>query len=96
MHTFFDGNCALSEQERMEDLLSQEKYLIDGYATMIPEASCPVLRQVLTENLNGCLNNQYTVFDKMSQLGWYNLKEAPQPEIDAAVQKFSQLQQQLG
>ena len=96
MQAYFDGNCTLSEKDRMEDLLSQEKYLIDGYATMIPEANCPVLRQVLTENLNGCLNNQYTVFDKMNQLGWYALKDAPQTEVDAAVQKFSQMQQQLG
>lgn len=85
-----------TDQDRMEDLLAQEKYLIDGYSTFIPEASCPNLRQVLSENLNGCFNNQYVVFDKMSQLGWYSGKNAPQAEIDEAKQKFSQMQQQLG
>ena len=39
---------------------------------------------------------EYAVFDKMSQLGWYPTKNAPQTEIDEAKQKFSQLQQQLG
>lgn len=58
MQAFYDGTCTLSQQDRMEDLLSEEKHLIDIYATMIPESSCPVLRQVLTENLNGCINNQ--------------------------------------
>jgi len=90
------GSCTLNDQERMEDLLSQEKYLIDGYAAFIPEASCPNLRQVLSENLSGCFNNQYTVFDKMSQLGWYPTKNAPQTEIDEARQKSDQLKQQLG
>lgn len=96
MNNYANGTSTLSDQERMEDLLSQEKYLIDGYATFIPEASCPDLRQVLCDNLNGCFNNQYTVFDKMSQLGWYPTKNAQQADIDEARQKSAQLKQQLG
>ena len=96
MNNSASATCTLSDQERMEDLLSQEKYLIDGYATFIPEASCPNLRQVLCENLNGCFSNQYTIFDKMSQLGWYPTKNAPQADIDQARQKSDQLKQQLG
>ena len=91
-----DSTCIMGDQERMQDLLTQEKYLIDGYACFIPEASCPNLRQVLSENLNGCFNNQYTVFEKMSQLGWYPTKNAPQADIDQARQKSDQLKQQLG
>lgn len=90
------GVCTLNDQDKMQDLLAQEKYLIDGYACFIPEASCPNLRSVLCENLNGCFDNQYTVFDKMNQLGWYPTKNAPQAEIDEARQKSDQLKQQLG
>jgi len=90
------NSASFSDRDRMEDLLAQEKYLIDGYSTFIPEASCPNLRQVLTENLSGCFNNQYAVFDKMSQMGWYTGKNAPQAEIDEAKQRFSQMQTQLG
>jgi len=90
------NTASLTDQERMEDLIAQEKYLINGYATFIPEAGCPNLRQVLTENLNACLNNQYSVYDTMSQLGWYPVKNAPQNEIDEAVTKCSQLHSQLG
>ena len=92
-------NCnqaALTDQDRMEDLLSQEKYLINAYGTFIPEATCPQLRQVLTANFNDCVQNQYTVFDQMNQMGWYPVKPAPMPEIDAARQKFASLKQQLG
>ena len=96
MNDCSNGSCTFTDQDRMEDLLAQEKYLIDGYATFIPEASCPELRNVLSDNLNGCFNDQYTVYDKMSNLGWYPTKNAPQVEIDEAKQKFSQLGQQLG
>ena len=85
-----------SDQDRMEDLLSQEKFLIDGYAAFIPEADCPELRQLLTENLNGCIGSQYAVFDHMRTLGWYPVKPAPQADIDEARTKSDQLMNQLG
>ncbi len=91
-----NATCTMNDEDRMQDLLAQEKYLIDGYAVFIPEASCPELRQVLNENLNGCFNNQYTVFDKMSQLGWYPTKNAPQADIDELRQTSNNLKQQLG
>jgi len=80
----------------MEDLLSQEKFLLSGYSTFIPEASCPNLRQILVDNFNGCVQNQYTVFEEMDKLGWYPTKEAQQPDVQMARQKFEQLKGQLG
>ena len=96
MNTNTPNTVSLNDKERMEDLLAQEKYLISAYSTFIPEASCPNLRQVLTTNFNDCVQNQYQVYDKMSQLGWYPGKEAPKPEVEAARQKFQQMKQQLG
>lgn len=90
------GNQTFTDQDRMGDLLAQEKYLIDAYSTFIPEATCPKLRGVLEVNFNECAQNAYVVFDKMSQLGWYPTKAAPQQEIDAARQKFQQMQSQMG
>lgn len=87
--------CQLTDQDRMEDMLTQEKYLMSVYSSFIPEATCPQLKGVLTENFNGCVQNQTEIFEKMSSLGWYNVKSAPMPEIDAARQKFKQLKQQI-
>lgn len=94
MNNCANGSC-FSDQDRMEDLIAQEKFLIDGYSTFIPEATCPALRQVLAENLDGCFNDQFAVFEKMRQLGWYPGKEADRADVDQARQKFAQLQQQL-
>lgn len=87
--------CSLTDQDRMEDLLTSEKYLIGAYSSFIPEASCPQLKSVLTDNFNGCVLNQTEIFEKMSQLGWYPLKTAPKPEVEAARQKFQQMKQQI-
>ena len=90
------NTCVLNDQDRMEDLLAQEKYLIGAYSTFIPEATCPELRTVLKDNFEDCVQNQYSIFDKMTQMGWYPTQNAPTPEVDAARQKFQQLKQRLG
>lgn len=95
------NNCAcnqavLTDQDRMEDLLSQEKYLINSYGTFIPEATCPQLRQVLSANLSDCIQSQYMVYDQMNQMGWYPAKPAALPDVEAARQKFASLKQQMG
>ena len=58
------NTCVLNDQDRMEDLLAQEKYLIGAYSTFIPEATCPELRTVLKDNFQDCVQNQYSIFDK--------------------------------
>ena len=88
--------CNLTAEDRMQDMLAQEKYLMYTYSAFLPEASCPQLRAVLDENFNDCAANQQMVFDKMNQMGWYPVKNAPVPEVDAARQKFSKLKTQMG
>lgn len=87
--------CALTDQDRVEDMITSEKYLMNVYSSFIPEASCKQLKSVLTDNFNGCAQNQAELFDRMSQLGWYPEKCAPKPEVDAAKQKFQQLKSKM-
>ena len=87
--------CNLTDQDRMEDMLTSEKYLMGVYSSFIPEVTCKQLKSVLTDNFNGCSLNQTEIFDKMNELGWYPVKAAPKPEIDAARQKFQQLKAQM-
>lgn len=79
----------MNDQYGMEDLLEQEKYLIHNYGTFIPEASEMPLRTVLTDNLNGCVKDQYQVFAKMEQMGWFKGQEADVNVLTGAKQRFS-------
>lgn len=87
--------CALTDQDRMEDLLIQEKYLIGSYSSLIPEASCRQLKDVLISNFNSCAENQSELYEKLAQLGWCPARSAPKPEVEAARQKYRQLKQQI-
>lgn len=85
----------MNDQYGMEDLLEQEKYLIHSYSDFIPEATEPQLRQVLNQNFTDCVNDQFSVFTKMDQLGWFEGQTAQQPQVDKARQRFSQMMNQL-
>lgn len=88
-------NVCLTDQDRLEDMLSEEKHIISTYSTYIPEASCPNLRQVLEDNFSDCVKDQYTVFDHMNQRGWYDVKTATQQEVTDALNKCEQMKVRL-
>ena len=88
-------NMPLNDRQRMEDLLTQEKYMISAYSTFLPEAGCPELRTVLTDNMNQSLQSQFQVYEKMNSLGWYPVKDAVAQDVQMARDKFTQMKQQL-
>lgn len=53
------------------------------------------LRTVLTDNLNGCVKDQYQVFAKMEQMGWFKGQEADVNVLTGAKQRFSRMQNEL-
>ena len=90
-----NNHYIMNDRYGMEDLLEQEKYLIHAYGTFIPEASEPQLRAVLTDNMNGCANDQFQVFSKMQEMGWFQGQTAQSNTLETAKQYFGQMQSQL-
>ena len=72
-----------------------EKQIISSYNTGITEASCQDLRKTLTDSLIGTQQMQYTVFDNMRKQGWYPTKDAPPQDITNAMNKYSNVKNQL-
>ncbi len=89
------NNRPMSEQDVMNDLLAMEKQISSAYNTGITEASCPNLRQTLTDSLVGIQQMQFTVFDAMRRQGWYQTKDAPDQDVNNAKNKFGNVKNQL-
>lgn len=85
----------LSEQDMLNDLLTQEKQFISAYSTYISESSCPNLRHVLMTNFDQICEDQYKIFDLMRQKGYYPAKDAADADVNNAKQKFEQMKSQL-
>ena len=85
----------LSEQDMLEDLLTQEKQYISAYSTFITEASCPNLRHILMTNFDQSCEDQYMIFDLMRRKGYYSTIDAQDNEVNTVKQKFTQMKNQL-
>ncbi len=88
-------NKPMSEQDIMNDLLTMEKQITSSYNVGITEASCPNLRQTLTNSLVGSQQMQYEVFDIMRKQGWYQTKDAQAQDVTNAKNKYNSIKNQL-
>ena len=79
----------------MEDLLGTTKHIVEQYGTNVIEGSTQQLRQILNQNMDQTINDQYQIFEQLNQRGWYPTKAAQQPDVQAAKQMFSQTRSQL-
>lgn len=71
------------------------RMISSAYNTGITEASCPNLRQTLTDSLVGIQQMQFTVFDAMRRQGWYQTKDAPDQDVNNAKNKYGNVKNQL-
>ncbi|GAA3407196.1 spore coat protein [Paenibacillus hodogayensis] len=84
-----------SDRDRINDILSVEKYLTSGYNTGLNEMQNPKLRQTVGTILQDVHQNQFQLFDLMFQKGWYKLNAADQQAIAQAHQQFTGYKTQL-
>jgi spore coat protein F len=87
--------ASFSEKELMNDLLMSEKQLSSAYTVGITESSCPNLRNVLTQCGQNVFQNQESIFQSMTQRGWYNVKQAPSQDVQTAKDQYNQMKNQL-
>ncbi|MFZ5353784.1 MAG: spore coat protein [Bacillota bacterium] len=90
-----NNRTTLSEQDIMNDLLTFEKQVTSSYNTGITEASCPNLRQTLTNTLTSTQTIQYQIFDTIRKHGWYQTKDASDQDVNNTKTKYQQIQNQL-
>jgi len=86
----------MSEKQLLTDLMNQEKHLVTTYATFVTEASCNNLRRLLTLNMIECGQDQFSVFEQMTQRSMYSTKSADNQEMQQASQDAQKLKQESG
>jgi spore coat protein CotF len=85
----------INDRDRINDILSYEKYLTSGYNTGLNEMQNPKLRQTVQQILNETHQLQFQMFDLMFQKGWYKMKAAEQQEIGQTHQQFANYKTQF-
>ena len=84
----FNQSTTMTDQEKMTDLLSSQKFLCGIYNTCCCEAATPAVRSTLCSLLQDAHRVQEDVFNEMSTRGWYKTEAAELTKINEAKQKF--------
>lgn len=85
----------MNDRDFINDILSMEKYLANGYCTGLAEMQNPKLHQEVQQLLINTHNNQWAAFNLMFQKGWYKMKAADSAEVSQAKQQFANYKTQF-
>ncbi len=85
----------LSEKDALQDLLDQEKLLMNYYAIALTEGSCKPFRKEILKNYTAHAETQFRVFEQMLSRGYYEVQPAAKMMIDQNAEKFSKFEKQL-
>ena len=78
-----------ADKEMLNDVLSSQKFMTDGYNTTANESDGTIVRSTLMSILDEEHSIQHDVFTEMKARGWYQTEQAPQNKIDETKQKFN-------
>lgn len=82
-----DNNSSLSDKDLALNMLNDSKSDITMLSKAVTETINPQLRQILTNQLNACINNHFTLSDMAIQKGWYNAYANPGQQIKKDMQE---------
>ena len=85
----------LNEKDILTDVLNQEKSLIKTYGSYLTEASIPALRNIMEDNMGEVAEDQFKVFQTMSDKKYYPLKPATAADIDTAIEAANKLKKDM-
>ncbi|MFD3448763.1 spore coat protein [Microbacteriaceae bacterium 4G12] len=85
----------MNDRDFINDMLSTEKYLKNGYDIAQNEASHQPLFQALNMIYTETQTCQRELYNLMLQKGWYTLEQAEQPKMQQKMQQFSQYMNQI-
>ena len=77
-----------SDKDRLQDALSSQKFITEGYNTYTYECATPNVRSMLKQFLNEEHEIQHEIFTEMQSRGWYKVAPAEQQKINEARTKF--------
>lgn len=82
------ANQQMNDRDRLEDMLSTEKYLTNNFNVYAREAGHKQLQQDVMTILNETHQIQYEMFELMFQKGHYKLEAEQQMKLDQTFQQF--------
>lgn len=81
----------MNDKERMEDTLSDHKFITAEYNTYTSEAATPGVWNTMMNILNEEHHIQQDIWKEMNSRGWYPVTTAEDQKINTTKQKFASM-----
>jgi spore coat protein CotF len=91
----YKAETTLNEKDSLQDMLILEKTMAKIYATALTEGASEDYKKTIKCHFNGIIEDQTEVFNKMTELGYYELEPAPENVKQETKDKFCQIKKQL-
>ena len=88
-------NSSFTDKEIMDDILSSQKHISEGYNSFSNECTNQQLQSDMLNILKEEHNIQFTVFSEMQKRGWYSPCAAQAQMINETKTKFENIATQL-
>jgi spore coat protein CotF len=85
----------MNDRDRINDILSFEKYMTVGYTVGLNEMQNPKLHQTVSSILNDTQQCQFQIFNTMFDKGWYKMKAADAQEMGQVYTQFNNYKTQF-
>jgi similar to spore coat protein len=82
---------ALNDKDIALDMLIMSKADINSLAKAVTEITNPQLRQMLSAQLNYCINQHFMLSDMTIGKQWYNVFQNPEQQIQQDLNEFKNL-----
>ena len=79
---------AFGDREMMDDALSSQKFITEGYNSFANECATPAIKTEFMNILNEEHQIQHEMFQEMQKRGWYQTEAADQNKVTQAKQKY--------
>lgn len=83
-----DKTPQMNDRDFLNDLLTTEKYITDGYNTFLNEASHEALYQDILQLFTEAQSQQRHLYTLMFQKGWYKLEPEDSQKLQQKHQQF--------
>ena len=91
----YKAQTTLNEKDSLQDMLILEKTMAKMYATALTEGASDKYKALVKKHFAGVITDQTEVFNKMTEMGYYQVESAPEDIKKETQEKFSKIKSQL-
>ena len=83
------NNTCFTDREMMDDVLSSQKFITEGYNSSANEAAESAVKNAMMSILDEEHTIQHEVFTEMQNRGWYQTEKAEQTKVNETKSKYA-------